>query len=185
MKNSKLRNNKAILILISHLWFLTLCLCVSALNITAQTGGTFDLSHTVVASGGGSGPSAQAFVVDGTVGQNLAGTVSTGLGNGGELFGVRGGFWAFEALAPTAASVPVAGRVMKADGTPIANVRVNLIGPNSIRTAISNGFGYYRIDEVAIGQTYILEARHKQHAFNVRSINVTDEIFDLDLIALS
>lgn len=71
-----------------HLSFLALCLCVSAVEIRAQTGGTFDLSHSVIATGGGSNSTGGQFQIGGTAGQGFAGTASTT-----SPFDVHGGFW--------------------------------------------------------------------------------------------
>lgn len=73
---------------IYHLSLLTLCLCVSAVEISAQTGGTFDLSHSVIATGGGSNSNGGTFQVDGTAGQGAAGVASNGA-----TFDLHGGFW--------------------------------------------------------------------------------------------
>jgi hypothetical protein len=85
--------------IIQHLSFIALCLCVSAVNLIAQTGGTFDLRHSVIAGGGESNSTGGTFNVSGTVGQNVAGTAS-----GGAPYDLHGGFW-FQNLAPTAAAV--------------------------------------------------------------------------------
>lgn len=155
----------------------------------AQTGDGFDLSHNVIASGGGSNSTGssggQTFTVDGTVGQNLAGTVSTGPNGQGGQFLVRGGFWAFQPVAPTAAMVSVGGRVSTEPGLAISNARVYLTDSSgTIRAAVTNSFGYYRIDGVEVGQTYILTALSKGFQFTPLTIAVTDELLDLDIIAL-
>ncbi len=68
------------------------CIVCLALMVNAQTGGTFDLSHNVIAAGGGSVSTGGTFTIDGTIGQSLAGTQSTG-----GTFNLRGGFWPFGA----------------------------------------------------------------------------------------
>ncbi|MGQ0541596.1 MAG: hypothetical protein ACT4O9_07080, partial [Blastocatellia bacterium] len=59
-------------------YFISLCLCVSAVKFTAsaQTGGTFTITKSVIAGGGGR-TAGGAFTVDGTIGQSVAGTTST------------------------------------------------------------------------------------------------------------
>jgi hypothetical protein len=70
-------------------FFLSLCLCVSAVNLPAQSGGTYEIRQSVIASGGGQDSSGGAFSVDGTAGQSVAGGPSSG-----GTFAVTSGFWA-------------------------------------------------------------------------------------------
>jgi hypothetical protein len=59
-----------------------------------------------------------------------------------------------------------------------------LTGPDgNVRSAQTNTFGYYRFAEVPVGVTYVLDARAKSYSFTPRTINVTDELTDLDLVA--
>jgi hypothetical protein len=92
----------------------------------AQTGGSFDLSHNVIAGGGGSNSTGGTFVIDGTIGQPQAGTVS-----GGGNFELRGGFWAYIAPAATAARVSVTGRVVINGSITTDSVR-NIINQQNI-----------------------------------------------------
>lgn len=170
-----------------------LCLTIVFVNLIllhptrAQTGGTFDLSHSVIASGGGSnstgGSGGQTFTVDGTAGQNIAGTIST---SASPQFSIRGGFWAFQAAGPTAAAVTIRGRISTAGGDPVFRGRVTLAGSSgTTRTAIANQFGYYRFDEVEAGQAYVISVTAKRLQFVSRVVFVTDELNGLDFIALS
>src|SRR5438309_6053612 len=54
----------------------------------AQSGGTFTITKSVIATGGGSA-SGGTFSMDGTIGQSLAGTTSAG-----GTFSLQSGFWA-------------------------------------------------------------------------------------------
>ncbi len=56
----------------------------------------------------------------------------------------------------------------------------------NIRTALTNGFGYYRFDQVEVGGVYILSVEAKQHHFEnpTRTINVVDELTDVNFVAL-
>ncbi len=162
---------------LSLLFWLTLI----PLSVAAQTGGSYDLSHAVIASGGGSNSTSGNLTVDGTSGQPAAGTIST---SGG--FSLRGGFWAFQTLAPTAAVVSVSGRVLTADGQGIKNVAVKLTGANgAIRFAATGTFGYFRFTEVEAGEIYLLEVASKKFTFSdpTRVLSVQDEISNLDFMA--
>src|SRR5690606_16193458 len=102
----------------------------------------FEITHYVIASGGGSGSTGSSggrtFVVDGTIGQNLAGTTSAGIGGGGYSI-VQNGFWAADFLAPTAALVSISGRVLSFDGRPAPRVSVLVTAPDgSIRSTNSS-----------------------------------------------
>lgn len=171
-------------ILLLHLFLFLFCI-----SLTPQTGGTFDLSHSVIASGGGSNSTGssggQTFRIDGTAGQNLAGTLSTGPNGQGGQFSVRGGFWAFQPAAPTAAMVSVGGRVSTQSGFAIYNARVYFSDSSgTIQAAVTNGFGYYRFDGVEAGQTYIVWVVAKSFQFMPQAVAVNEELLDLDIIAL-
>jgi hypothetical protein len=55
----------------------------------------------------------------------------------------------------------------------------------STRTALSNPFGYYRFEDVEVGQMYVLSIEHKRHLFdpNTLVINVADEMTNLNFVA--
>ncbi|MFN0279083.1 MAG: dockerin type I repeat-containing protein [Pyrinomonadaceae bacterium] len=121
-----------------HLLLLTLCLCVSAVEIRSQTGGTFDLSHSVIATGGGSNSAGGQFQVDGTAGQGVAGTSSTA-----SVFDLHGGFW-FQnqpAAAPQIIGTVTYGNAI---GSPnprfVSNVTITAAGsPNVVATTTAPG----------------------------------------------
>ncbi len=52
------------------------------------------------------------------------------------------------------------------------------------RTAVTNPFGYYSINDVPAGQTYVLTARAKGYVFDSQVVTVQDEIRKLNFIAL-
>lgn len=150
-------------------------------TVAAQTGGTFDLSRSVIASGGGSNSTGGTFSVSGTAGQHVAGTSSNGAS-----FDLHGGFW-FQNLAPTAAAVSITGRVTTADGQGIRNARLTLISPNGARrTAATSTFGYYAFDGVEVGQTYVLEVVSKRYAFanTTRVFSLQDHVTGMDFTAM-
>ena len=157
---------------------LLFCLTVS---VAAQTGGSFTITQSVVANGGGAS-SGGTFAVNGTTGQPAAGTNSTG-----GVYGVNGGFWQNQ-LAPTAAGVSVSGRVTTADGRGIRGAKMTLSNSNNqtVITAITGSFGYYRFDDITAGQTYVLSVISKRFSFVVSSrlLSVNDELADEDFVAL-
>ncbi len=91
----------------------------------------------------------------------------------------------FEAFAPTAAAVTIAGRVMRPDGNGINRAEVTLNGPNGvIARTITNPFGYYQFDGEA-GSTYIVSVSSKTHTFAEpsRVVNPVDNINDLNFVS--
>lgn len=158
-------------------------LLLFAISLAAQTGGTYDLSHAVIASGGATVSAANNYQIGGTIGQSIAGGESQS-----GAFQLRGGFWAWEALAPTAATVTVSGRVMTAHGYGIRSATVTLTEPNGTRrTATTATFGYFTFDGVLAGQTYIVEVFSGRHSFAEpsRVVSVVDEVSGLDFVAHS
>ena len=88
---------------------------------------------------------------------------------------------------PSAAAVPVSGRVTTADGSGIARAAVSITDANGVtRTVKTGSFGYFRLDEVESGGTYILSVVHKRYQFETpsRVITLSDEITVADFIAL-
>jgi len=144
----QIRLNKSIAFLSGVIMFVLLR------SLVAQVGGTLDNSHNVVAGGGGSKSSGGSLTVDGTVGQPQAGTVSTG-GN----FSLRGGFWAHQALVPTAAPVSITGRVRFNSIVQRCRLQITLVDVSngSTRSTTPNQFGYYKFDDVVTG-VYLLRA---------------------------
>ena len=167
MKNT----NKSIL-------FITLWLFVISAN--AQIGGGFTITQSAIASGG-QNAAGGAFSLDGTIGQSVAGNALSG-----SPFAVTSGFWNFSPLAPTAASVSIGGRVRTADGRGIRNVFVRLTAPSGeTRSALTTPFGYYRFNEISVGETYIISVSAKRFTFRQPTIvrAVFEEVSDLDFVA--
>ncbi len=87
--------------------------------------------------------------------------------------------------APTAASVTVAGRAIDASGRGLGGVRVSIMGPTgSHRVVNTSPFGYFRFENVSVGQSYVIEAIHKRYSFIPQSVTVMDEMTDLQIVAL-
>lgn len=161
------------------------CLCVTIFagfaNAQIASGGNYKLTQTSIAGGGASGAGASAggnYSLEGTIGQNAAGTKQQ---NSPNTF--QPGFWTMQTFAPTAAGATVIGRVLTTNGDGIAKARITLTsGSGQMRTAISSAFGYFQFDDVATGETYIFSVLAKRYAFSqpvqVRSIfEDTDDIF--------
>jgi hypothetical protein len=89
-------------------------------------------------------------------------------------------------LAPTAADVSISGRILDSQGRGIAGARVTIQDQQGqTNGAVSNPFGFYRIDGVRTGASYVVTVQHKLFEFQPRVITVTDELTEVNFIALS
>jgi CSLREA domain-containing protein len=90
------------------------------------------------------------------------------------------GAFEMQALAPTAASVSVSGRVL-ADGVGVYGAVVTMTDAFGVtRSARTNPFGYYSFTEVPAGATYIFNVFSKQYSFSPQVVTVFDEMTDLN-----
>lgn len=146
----------------------------------AQTGGQFAVTQSVIANGGAQSNGGN-FGVVGTTAQANAGTDS-----GGGQFAVKGGFWQ-PFFAPTAAQVSVGGRVLTANGLGIRNARVTMTNQNGqTQIALTSTFGYFRFEEVPVGEPYIFTVHSKRFTFSNPTFvlmvneNIGDIVFTAD-----
>lgn len=106
-----------------------------------------------------------------------------------ELVGVNQGaayFFTNQLLGPTAAGASVSGRVLTPAGRGLPNAFVHLTNQSGVRrTARTNTFGYYRFDDVAVGQTYILAAASKEYIFMPQIVSVSQDIADVNFIGIA
>lgn len=87
-------------------------------------------------------------------------------------------------IGPTAASVSVSGVVSSSKGAGISKAIVTLIDSRGqMRTALSNSFGFYRFDDIAVGETYVFYVSSKRYQFTPRVLTVNEEITDLNFSA--
>jgi subtilisin-like proprotein convertase family protein len=87
-------------------------------------------------------------------------------------------------FTPTAATVYVGGRVLDAGGLPVSRAYVTLTDQQgAMRTAITNPFGYYRFDDVQVGQNYVFNVSSKRYTFSPQVLNVSENMDDLNFTA--
>lgn len=160
---------------------------------TASTGsscgaasGTGNISTTVNLLTGGTA----TFSVTANVASSSAGTLSNTVaveppaGTGDPNPNNNSATDADTITAPTAAPAFVAGRVVAGEGRGISGARVSITDESGqIRYALTNTFGFYHFEEVAVGQTYIFQARHKSYVFAAQVVNVTGDIENLNFFA--
>lgn len=89
-------------------------------------------------------------------------------------------------VAPTAANVSISGQVVGGKSG-LSNVIVKLSGGNLTQpiTAKTNNFGFYKFDNLPVGETYVLTVSSKKYVFTepARTLNLLDEITDVDFTA--
>lgn len=85
----------------------------------------------------------------------------------------------------TAANVSIRGRVMTNTGLPLRNATVIITGAGleQPRMAISNGFGYFAIEELPAGETYVVSVYSKRYLFQARILTLNDDLNDLEFVA--
>jgi hypothetical protein len=125
------------------------------------------------------------FRINGTTAEAVSGTVNaanhTAIVPGVSNFSP----WTLgELVIPTAAATLVSGRVTTATGRGVFGAQVVMINSNGeSRYARTNPFGFYSFSEVAAGETYTINVRHKNYAFASRVITVTEDLVGLDFSA--
>ena len=89
---------------------------------------------------------------------------------------------AFEVQVPTAASVTVSGRVKTPNGKGLINAFVTLTDTSgNQRLARTTTFGYFRFEDVAAGETYIVGVSSKRYRFAPQVLSINQDIADLEL----
>lgn len=88
---------------------------------------------------------------------------------------------AFEMQVPTAASVSLSGRVLNHTGKGIARARLKITNTSGeTRTVQTNPFGYYRFNDVLVGEIYVITIISKGYYFTPQVIFVTEDISGLN-----
>lgn len=83
----------------------------------------------------------------------------------------------------TAAGVEVSGRVMTPDGRGLRNATVSITdGAGIARTATTSTFGYYRFDDVQVGETYVMSVASRRYRYAPRAVLVFDNLTDVDFV---
>jgi hypothetical protein len=177
MDKTKITRQKSWALFAIHNLLFTLVFSVAVADLSAQSGGTFEIRQSVIAGGGES--SGGTFSVAGTSGQAMANTLS------GSQYSLRSGFWQPD-LAPSAAMVTLSGRVTTADGRGIRNVRVSLTDQSgNARYAMTSSFGYYLFEDITAGQTVVISVTAKRYIFSTptRILTVDEGLADIDFTA--
>lgn len=158
--------------------------CANAANVAA---GDYRSSNYFGASGAG-GPATSLATIFGSLtpaqanGNWLICVFDYATPDGGTV-----GSTSIQFASPTAAGVSVAGRVLRSDGNGLGRVTVAVTDNSGNRqTVLTNAFGYYRFDELEVGQTYTVTVSSKTHQFEnpSRVISLSEDIDNADFTAL-
>lgn len=96
-----------------------------------------------------------------------------------------GQFTSFDFLVagPTSSNASVGGRVLTPNGFGLNGAMVTLTDQaGNVRTTRSSSFGSFAFGDVPSGQTYVVAVNSKRFSFTPRTITVSGDIADLDLI---
>ena len=84
----------------------------------------------------------------------------------------------------TAANVSVAGKVQTSNGRGIPRALVSITDASGqVLYARTNMFGYFRFEDVGVGETYIFNAYSKRYTFATQVLSVDDNIKGLNFTA--
>jgi hypothetical protein len=88
-------------------------------------------------------------------------------------------------VSPTAGEVSISGRILTGEGTPISAAVIRVTDDEGItKTARTGTFGFYSVDGLRAGRSYIISAAHPRYQFFPASIvrTVNDNITDVDFV---
>lgn len=87
---------------------------------------------------------------------------------------------------PTAADAVISGAVVNSDGRPLRGIRILLVraSDGESRVALTNMFGYFRFDQVEVGEFYTIYVQSKRYNFDNSpySFNLQDDFTSLSFI---
>jgi len=108
-------------------------------------------------------------------------------GNPVVLNGSISGGWCLQIFPPTAAGASISGQVVTAEGAGIRNARVVVSGDTLLepRTVTTGTFGYFMVDGLQAGETYVVTVNSQRYTFTApsRVYNLVDNIVNADFVA--
>ncbi len=92
--------------------------------------------------------------------------------------------FAIAQVAPVAANVSIVGRVLVGKDVGLRNAFVTLTdAAGNVRTVRTSAFGYYRFDDIEVGQTVILSVVSKRFQFATQVVSVSEDLTELNFTA--
>jgi hypothetical protein len=144
-----------------------------------SSGGSFQITQSVIANGGDASTAGSNLTVVGTAGQVAAGTKTSN-----SPFSQTGGFWAESSPStPTAAPASISGQVTTGEGLPLAGVLIRLNEPAQTRT-ITDSNGNYRFDNVDTENFYIVTPSLANYRFSPSSLSFSLQGNKTDAVSL-
>lgn len=96
----------------------------------------------------------------------------------------RDAYNAIEAATNGAAGYTVSGRVITSDGRGLRNAVVSITEGPAKRTVTTSSFGFYSFDAVDTNKTYTLTVMSKRYRFSPRSVEVLENLADINFVGL-
>ncbi len=88
-------------------------------------------------------------------------------------------------LPSTAASVEISGRVVTPEGRGIRNARVSITDRDGNQSFVTtSSFGYYTLENVEVGQSYVIGVQSKRYRFESRLVQLVDSLTDINFVGL-
>ncbi|MGI8639461.1 MAG: carboxypeptidase-like regulatory domain-containing protein [Pyrinomonadaceae bacterium] len=88
--------------------------------------------------------------------------------------------------APTAAPGVISGRVMTESGRGISRAIVTVLNTGTLQSTsvMTNPFGYFELQDMAVGEFYLISVNHKRYQFanNNQGINLTEDLSTIQFI---
>jgi Tol biopolymer transport system component len=86
---------------------------------------------------------------------------------------------------PLYQTATISGRVTAPDGRGVRNAPVTLIGPDGISCSVmTSSLGYYSINNIEPGRSYIVNVSSKKYRFNSRQIQINADLAGFDFVGL-
>ena len=79
----------------------------------------------------------------------------------------------------------ISGRVTTAAGQGLRNATVTIIDTaGTRRTTVTSSFGAYQFEGLEVGRDYLLTVTSKRYRFATRTVNLTENLSDVNLVGL-
>ncbi len=84
---------------------------------------------------------------------------------------------------PATAGASISGRVTTPDGRGLRNATLAIVGRNGFaRTVATSAFGYYTIENIALGGSYTLTVASRQYRFASRTVEASGNLTNVDFV---
>ena len=95
------------------------------------------------------------------------------------------GFVSSFACQVSAAPVSISGKVLTPGGIVLRNASVTLTDSQGVeRRVTTSSFGLFNFDQIQAGRTYTISVGSKRYRFAPQTLNITDNVVNLELIGL-